>query len=173
MQLDAAAAITPTPVVQVLGSIPDGPAGVRVTLKLMRQLTRDARTDPSIRGLALQLVAGLRQKDYRGEVAAIHAFVRDRIRYVRDVHNVETLQTPRKTLELAAGDCDDKAMLTAALLEAIGYATRFSAVGFRPGHFAHVFPEVKLGAAWLPLETTENWPMGKRPPGIAAQMIQG
>lgn len=170
MQLDSAPAVTPH--VQVLGSIPSGPAGVRATLKIMRAWVKRYKTDPAIRGLALKLIDGLPQKDHRGEIERLHAYVRDCIRYVRDVLEVETLQTPVKTLELKAGDCDDKSMLLAALLEAIGYPTRFVAVGFSPGRFSHVFPEVRRGTAWIALETTEYWPVGRRPPGIASKMTQ-
>lgn len=171
MQLDALS-IPVTPHVQVLGALPSGPAGVRATLKIMKRWRDQYKTNPTIRNLALQLTTGLPQKDHRGEIERVHAFVRDSIRYVRDVAGVETLQTPLKTLELRAGDCDDKSTLIATLLASIGYPTRFVAVGFAPGRFSHVFAEVRRGTAWIALETTEYWPVGKKPPGIASKMTQ-
>ncbi|MDH5654196.1 MAG: transglutaminase-like domain-containing protein [Gammaproteobacteria bacterium] len=116
-----------------------------------------------LRQLALTLVDGRPQKDYIGEVRKIHAFVRDRIRYVKDIRGVETIQTPMKTLEIRQGDCDDLSLLTATLLETLGHPTRFVAIGFLPNKFSHVYVETKIKDKWYPLETTEPWPLGKSP----------
>ena len=40
------------------------------------------------------------------------------------INGVETVQTPLRTLENEAGDCDDKSLLTATLLETFGFSTR-------------------------------------------------
>lgn len=93
----------------------------------------------------------------------MHRYVRDNIRYVRDVRRVETLQTPLRTLENASGDCDDKATLFAALAESIGFATRFVAYGREPARFSHVIAEVRHGDRWLGAETTEPVALGWRP----------
>lgn len=151
----------------------DGAAGTLQTLKLMRSLVREYKIKLPIRELALKLVAPLKQKNFVGEVKAIHKFVRDEIRYVRDIVGVETIQTPVKTLDYAQGDCDDKATLAASLLEAIGHPTRFTAVGFKPGQFSHVLVETKVGRDWVAVETTEPVPLGWRPPGIKNKMIVG
>jgi transglutaminase-like putative cysteine protease len=156
-----------------LVNIPDGIAGVRRTLKHMVQLTRVGKLNLNVRLAAIQILeqAGLLQRDRAGIISALHEFVRDRIRYVNDIRGVETLQQPERTLELRAGDCDDKSILLASLLEALGYKTRFHAVGFQPGVLSHVFPEVWHGTGWLPLETTEFWEPG-RGPDAAAHMVQ-
>jgi len=137
----------------------------------MGRLTKDAKKTLPIRQTALYLVNGERQKDWTEEVNRIFEFVRDRIRYVRDVRNVETLQTPEKTLEFKQGDCDDKSMLLAALLESIGHPTRFVAIGFKPGHYAHVYVETKIGANWIGLETTEPVDMGWQPKGVVSRLV--
>lgn len=80
-----------------------------------------------------------------------------------DPVNVERIQTADKTLELAAGDCDDKSILLASMLEALGHPTRFMAIGFEPNVFTHVYVETKIGNDWIPLETTEPVPMGWEP----------
>lgn len=100
----------------------------------------------------------------------IHRFVRDRIRYVKDIKGVETLQSPEKTLEIGQGDCDDKSVLVGALLESIGHPVRFKAIGFIPGVFSHVLPETKIGSKWIAVETTEPWPLGRLPPGIIQRL---
>jgi transglutaminase-like putative cysteine protease len=154
-----------------LADLPTGRAGVQRTLRMMAALTRRGRTEMPVRELALRLVAGLRPKDYGAEIRRLHAYVRDAIRYVRDVRGVETLHTASRVLEQGQGDCDDKSVLLASLLESIGHRTRFTAVGFVPGRLSHVLPEVKLGRVWLPLETIVAGALpGWVPPGIVERM---
>ena len=140
-------------------AIPGGLAGVRRTLRLMVDVSSTFKTDLHVRTLAVNLVGGrvvtlsngqqiryplCRPKDYRGELRSLHAFVRDCIRYVRDVEGVETLQTPVQTLNVLAGDCDDKAMLFCSLAGAIGFQTRFAAIGVREQPFSHVMAQALL-----------------------------
>lgn len=136
----------------------------------MRQLVRDGKKSPVIRAKALELTGGLQQKNFVGEIRALHSFVRDRIRYVKDINGIETVHTPETLLSVGAGDCDDKATLLAALLESIGHKTRFWAVGFKPGHFSHVLVETLVGEKWLPLETTEPVSIGWRPRNVVSEI---
>ena len=153
--------------------IPSGAAGVRVTLRLMRDLVRQYRTDVNLRHTAASLVQHLPQKDWAGQVRTLHEFVRDGIRYIRDVNGVETVQTPDVTLRVKYGDCDDKATLLATMLESIGHPARFVAVGFKePERYSHVFVETPIGEKWRTLETTVDVPAGWTPRGIKARMIQ-
>jgi transglutaminase-like putative cysteine protease len=115
----------------------------------------------------LDLVRGLRQKDQIGEVAVTCRFVRDDIRYVGDVFNVETLQPPADTLLIGQGDCDDKATLVASMLISIGYPVQF-AVLERDRDFVHVWTQVGLFGDWYDLETTEPIPAG-----CAARFLDG
>jgi transglutaminase-like putative cysteine protease len=168
MLLDLAA--LPPPTARLL-TIPDGIAGVRATLKLMARAASDGKKHLNVRIAALEITQPIQQRDFISEVKSLHAFVRDRIRYVRDVAGVETLQTPERTLALKAGDCDDKSILLAALLESIGHKTRFHAVGFAPGKFSHVYPEVRVRTSWLPLEVTEPWEPGRAPRAVEHMII--
>lgn len=160
------------PPTATLAAIPDGREGTRATLKLMARLTRDGKRALPVRLAAQQLVQSLPQRDYAAEVKRLHAFVRDRIRYVRDIRGVETLQDAERTLTLKSGDCDDKSVLLASLLESIGHRTRFRAVGVSPNRFSHVYVESLLGRGWVPLETTEPWEAGRAPMRTAASMIE-
>lgn len=157
----------------LFGMLPDGRAGIVATLNIMRQIVRKYRKHPSIRELALRLTSDNRQNDVMADVKSLHAFVRDYIRYVNDTRGVETLQTPLATLELRAGDCDDKSILLASLLESIGRAARLVAVGFKPDSFCHVLVEVRSGngRTWIPLETIKNVPAGWFPADVRAKMI--
>lgn len=155
-----------------LGRLPTGDAGTRATLNIMAALVRRYKKHYPIRALALSLVKRTEQKDWHSEVARLHGYVRDRIRYVRDIHGVETLATPDRTLEAGQGDCDDKSTLLAALLESIGHPTRFVAVAVGPRpQFCHVYVETQVGPGWIPLETTESWPAGVAVPNATRRLV--
>lgn len=163
MQLEALA---------TLHKIPDGPAGVAQTLRIMRRLTREGKKNWVIRRKAMDLVQNNGQKAYGAEVRDIFHFVRDQIRYLQDIRGIETLSAPHITLELGQGDCDDKCVLLASLLESINHPTRFVAISLRPGIFSHVLVETKIGRRWVALETTEPVEMGWYPPGVLARMVE-
>lgn len=150
-----------------LFDLPSGADGVRATLALMSAMVKHHKKTPEIRNTAADLIQNLPQKAWSDEVRKIHAFVRDNIRYTRDVRNVETVQSPDVTLKLERGDCDDKSTLLAALLESIGHATRFVAIGMQPDFFSHVYVETLIGNKWIALETTENKPAGWIPKGVS------
>lgn len=153
-----------------LQGIPSGPKGVNATLRIMRQLTRQGKKYFPLRELALSLVENLNQKDWYGEIRALHTYVRDNIRYVKDINGIETVAQPQITVEMGQGDCDDKSVLLATLLESIGHPTRFVAIGFKPGHYSHVLVESKVGEKWIPLETTEPVSVGWYPKGVITRM---
>lgn len=152
------------------GELPRGQAGARRTLRIMRHMVRECKTDLALRALAMELVKHLPQRDIAGQARVLHAFVRDRIRYVGDIDGVETLHTPRQIVRQAQGDCDDKSLLLATLLASIGQKTRFVAVGYGPA-VSHVLVEVRIGSHWVPLETTENVGAGWHPGGITSRII--
>jgi len=151
--------------------IPEGREGVAHTLREMARLVREYKKNARIRDLAVQLTRDLPNKDYFREVARLHEYVRDNIRYVQDVRGVETVQTPTLTLDLGAGDCDDHALLICSLLESINHKTRFMAVGFQPGEIDHVFCETKIGHDYVAAETTEPVPLGWRPPDVVDHIV--
>ena len=163
----------PEPRPMTLGLVPDGPEGVAATLRAMVKLARQYRRDPGVMQLARRLVTHLPQYDRAGEVKALHAFVRDSIRYTNDPQDVELLQTPRATLEMGTGDCDDKSTLLASLLASIGRRARFVAIGMRPlgNSYEHVLVEVQNGKGWLPLETIKPVEAGWYPKGVARRMV--
>lgn len=138
----------------------------------MSQKVREGKVSPYIRQKALAITSGLRQKNRIGEIFSIWQFVRDQIRYVRDIRNVETVADAEYTLNQGAGDCDDKAVLTASLLESIGHPTAFWAIGLKPGKFSHVLVLTRAGASgkWLPLETTEAVRFGWFPKNVRSSI---
>ena len=119
--------------------------------------------------------SGLQQKDFSGEAGRLLAFVRDEIRYVRDIAQVETLHDAVTILRTKAGDCDDKAILLAALLGSIGFEhVRFVAAAWSPDQFSHVWTQVFLNGRWVDLEPTEPLPFGSSVPtgGVVAWLTK-
>lgn len=111
---------------------------------------------------ALALVERLRPYDTEGEIQALNAFVRDRIRYTRDVLGVETVQTPQATLMIGQGDCDDKATLLASLLMSIGIPAKFGMIR-RGNTYLHVFTIASCRGKPIDCETTLPVPCGTLP----------
>lgn len=117
-----------------------------------------------VRQLALECVRGALQKDYAEEARRCLEFVREEIRYVRDIDNVETLHTCDAILDLAQGDCDDKAILLAAMLSSLGHPVRFVVLGYGSGQWVHVWVQDLIYGKWVDLEPTEPIAYGNRVP---------
>jgi transglutaminase-like putative cysteine protease len=155
-----------------LAELPDGAQGTRTTLQIMSALVGQFKANPRIWELAHSLTQHLAPKDFAGQVRELHNYVRDQIRYVHDIRGIETVQTPTVTLDAGQGDCDDKATLLATLLESIGHATRFKAIGRVAGEFQHVYVQTPIGATWVSLDTTHDVPAGWEPAGFRTVMLQ-
>jgi transglutaminase-like putative cysteine protease len=78
------------------------------------------------------------------------------------LHHAETI------LEIGAGDCDDKAILLAALLLSIGHTPQFIAVAFQLDNYSHVWVRDYVRGKWLDLEGTEPIECGNRIPKAGA-----
>lgn len=151
---------------------PEGRPGSLHTVRLMRDLVRASRTDPAIIATAQNLVGLTPAHDFKAEAKTLFEFVRSRVRYVRDVHEVETLTAPVFVLDRMCGDCDDKATLLASLLEAIGFPTRFVLAGYRGALFDHVYLQVLVGDVWVNADPTVNQPFGWEAPGAVVYWVE-
>jgi len=114
------------------------------TLRVMRVKANEAKK--TLRPLAEKICAGLEPGDYNSEIYALYCWVRQNIRYARDIHNVEYVKAPARLLESKQGDCDDIACLLAALCMAMGNECRFLVVGFEDKNPSHVFCQVAVRA---------------------------
>lgn len=155
-----------------LTEIPSGRAGISATLRAMRDVTRDARTDYNIIQTADQITGGVPNKDWRGEAEVLLGWVRNNIRYSLDPVDVELVHTPVQTLVRRQGDCDDMSVLLGALLRAKGHPVAFKAVGFEPGLLSHVYVITLIGERWLGADATESHALGWEPPDITDYKIQ-
>jgi transglutaminase-like putative cysteine protease len=86
----------------------------------------------------------------------MYYFVRDNIQYVSDPYAKEYIASPLETLKTGGGDCDDGALLLAAMLESIGVNTRIVTI---PGHafvkaeMPDAPPKYKIGG-WIYMDWT-------------------
>lgn len=98
--------------------------------------------------------------DRRTIIATITGFVRDKVIYLPDPAGVEYIQAPTVLLELIRtgrrpyGDCDDKALLFASMLGAVGQETRIVGVHLKPDSvfWDHVIVGVKYNGQWLDID---------------------
>ena len=171
--------------VQVQRSVlPNGIAGVDATVRKMVDLAHSQYGSKSakIRALAIDILrnAGVPDKDYYGEMVAIHNWVRDNIRYTRDPIGQETLSYPEETaFNSRAGDCDDLSILEMALLGAVGIESYPVVIGMAPNHYSHVYIHGKVPAGKgrnagkiLPLDPImKNWEAGREAPDVKAKKL--
>lgn len=157
-----------------LEKIPGGWKGTAATIKRMHQLAAQGKTDWTIVKVASVIVRGCQVKDYNCAASRIFGFVKRKIEFRLDPHQVELIQHPLRTLERKAGDCDDHAILLAALAGAIGIPYAFKTIKAdtnRPNDFSHVytvfaFPgqdklvaaDTTVGRSTLGWEPPGNWP---------------
>lgn len=137
--------------------IPAGPLGIELTVVHMRREVRAALGDPLLEGTARAIVGGASP---RSAAARIRAFLDDRTRFVPDPLGVELIRSPVFMLETiecagyAVGDCDDIAVLGAALGLSAGIPARFVLLAFEdPGLYEHVYTEL-LTPEPVELDTT-------------------
>jgi hypothetical protein len=167
----------------------DDEANTAQTIARMAQYIREDAVSPIIRQAAHAAAGSAR--DPRAEAEAVHAWIRAHVRYqpdeeiaaemngarpiVRRPNFAEVLIRPVDllTMPAPAGDCDDFAMLTAAMLRALGVDSELVTVAADaadPESYSHVYVMAKLdGGASLALDSSHGpypgWevaPAGKR-----------
>ncbi len=135
-----------------------------MTVWHMAKLSRAGGRSALVRSRAAELRAA------GGGARALRAYVDRVFRFVPDPEGVELLKTPELMLEEvrrtgeASGDCDDAAILSAALALELGYQVRFIVLGFKlGGDYGHVYTDISSGGPWLELDVTAP---AQFPPGL-------
>lgn len=146
-----------------MGELPNGSATIPATMAEMWKKIADPGSQMATYAMARHLIQHVPQKALLHEANALFSFVQNHIRYVRDPHNIEALQTPAATLQLKSGDCDDKTILLAALLLSIGIPVKLIVGGFVKGRYTHVWLRAGIRSNWVPMDPTEPRPMGWEP----------
>jgi len=125
----------------------------------MAQLVRARRDHGTVRDMAVRIAQGCPPLDDVCRMQRVRAWVQLAVQYERDPRGGDFIHDPLAMIQRietrgnVAGDCDDASVLTSALLESLGIATRFTAISTRPdAKLHHVAAEAKDKAGtwyWL------------------------
>lgn len=130
----------------------------------MRAMVYREFLNPAVRLTAAQIVAGISGQDGVEQAQAIRDWLDSHTDFLRDPDGVEMLHGPVwqvnqiRTHGTEQVDCDDVAMLGAALGKAIGLRARFVVVGFDSPRAAyrHVWAELspRGNVKWVDMDVT-------------------
>jgi hypothetical protein len=146
-------------------SVGTGYSGTADTIKVMQKVTSYGKRHWSVRSAACNAIQGCDQKDFLCYTKAIFQYVQG-FRYVYDGSSTEYIQSPEKTIEIQAGDCDCLVCCLAAMLESIGIPCFFETFK-KPGsgEFTHVaVVAVVPGHGKVPLDPTMPYEAGWKAP---------
>lgn len=129
---------------------------------------------PEVRAQAVDIVRYLPARQDRQHLTAIRDWLKDRVKFLRDARDAEQnfeVTWMLKQIEhygFVNVDCDDAAVLAAALGKSIGLRARFvcAAFGSKLAGFAHVWTDLSspIGKPdWLDMDVTraqQNLPIG-------------
>ncbi len=90
----------------------------------MREMITRSANDPALIRQAIGVIRAVDGGSYFDEAQAICEYVRDHVRYTNDVSGEDIYRDPLLTLDLKAGDCNNKVVLGCALAKAVGFPTR-------------------------------------------------
>lgn len=154
--------------------LPASTFGTLLTVAQMRMMVYREFMNPVVRLTAAGIVAGLGGKDGVEQAQEIRDWLETHTEFLRDPDQVEMLHGPVWQIQqiqqngVVQVDCDDVAMLGAALGKAIGLRARFVVVAFDAPNapFRHVWAELSSANvdAWVDMDVTrpaQGLPFGR------------
>lgn len=136
--------------------IPNDFYGTVDTIKQMQKLVSEGKRDPFLLNVVIpRVIRNAEYKDKFDEVDKIFNFIKLHVRYVYDPFRVELIQSPIRTLQRHAADCDDLCVLLNTLCEIIGLRTFFKTIKAdpsRPDEFSHVYSIVVIKNEKVPAD---------------------
>lgn len=154
--------------------LPSSDFGTLLTAFQMRMMVYREFMNPIVRLTASEIVRGLGGTDAVAQAQEIRDWLEAHTEFLRDPDKVEMLHGPVWQLQqikqngVVQVDCDDVAMLGAALGKAIGMRARFVIVGFDSPNspYRHVWTELAPANlnAWVDLDVTrpaQGLPFGR------------
>ncbi len=159
-----------------VSSIPAG--DIDDTMAVIVQEILIGRDLPEIRAVVSDILTektgrqwSIPERDWAGEIAAIHGYVKDiykdlysevrsRARYTRDTYKKELFQRGHNTLELRMGDCDDLTILLGSLYMTVGYGVILRIVGLGGNTYQHIYLLVGTPPEdpqeWIPVDPSRD-----------------
>jgi hypothetical protein len=145
-------------------TIADGDLGVAQTVAAMAGLVRSSIATPIVRQSVAQILTSIEPGDYLGQAYAVREWLSQHITFLRDPAGVELLHTPEWLIRAifmsgtAKVDCDDVAILAAALMGAIGWRVAFVTVAFLDNApFSHIYCSSSPPVAFLDSGGEQIW----------------
>lgn len=144
-----------------------GDSGAETTLLHMVRLANDAASDPTVVQFARQLAVNAAPRNPVAQAFAIRGWLSRVWRFVDDPTELDLLRSPVEMLgdyaahSVVMGDCDEAAILGAALGKAIGLPAQLVALSFvqsdgTPGPFEHVYAAlVMVDGSVIDLDVTK------------------
>lgn len=134
---------------------------VVATLSAMRKLVKQGSVNPKVRETAVGIVAGMPVSQHPLLIAQ---WVDQRTSFVRDPIGVEALHEPSLMIDMiektgvAGVDCDDVAILSAALGMSVGVPAGFVVLAFgTSSHYQHVFTVLgSRNGGYVAVDPTRN-----------------
>lgn len=164
--------------------LPNGADGNIATVQFLVKLARKRAKHPVVRQLALNIIrhAGTKSMFYKDESIAIAKWVQSNLHYVKDISGVETVHDPLTMIDkvqrgTAAVDCDDHAVLLAALLLSIGHRPIFRIVRYSKNsasyNHIYVYEYVKNKNEQLHDRVVMDCIMKSKPIGFEVPHVEG
>ncbi|MEC9331355.1 MAG: transglutaminase-like domain-containing protein [Verrucomicrobiota bacterium] len=138
----------------------------------MIRVIQAGKRDPRIRERVAKIVQNLPEKDDGAEIKAIFNYVREKVRFTSDIHNIETYQDPVTTLDrFGIGDCDDYVIALASMYLNIGFPVRIKVSADTSTHptqsepqWNHVWLQVGVPkinpTQWIDVDASVDRPLG-------------
>jgi transglutaminase-like putative cysteine protease len=134
----------------------------------MKRLVVESMKDPVVLEEAKRVIRSAGGKNRFSQAHAIASHMQSVMHFVRDPYQIETLHTPRYMIDryiphgIFEADCDDYAILSAALAKAVGLKTVFVIMGFldQSAPWAHVFTMAETERGWVPFDVSFGIPPG-------------
>ena len=127
----------------------------------IRRMLDDAARDVEVRGLAASIA-------WDKPLQNINSWVKANVHYVPDPHDVELFTSPSRMVreynegKPLVGDCDDMALLSVALLRAVGIRSNVVLLDTKGEGLDHAVAQAwsdKLGA-WVYVDPSSKLPFG-------------
>jgi transglutaminase-like putative cysteine protease len=164
-------------VTQRSGWVFDTNVDAATTMQRMAAKVRDCVShSKDVIDTANNIVSVVPPRDIHGQIQAIYDWLLRRFRFVSDPVNVELLRDPAEAIKrinargFTQGDCDEAAMLSAALGISNGIPARFRALAFAArAPYSHVIADLRDNdGTWYPMDITR--PQGFTPPPVARSL---
>lgn len=165
--------------------LPSGDLGIYWTVANMRAMVYREYMSPLVRLTAVNIVAGISGKDEVEQAQAIRDWIETHTEFIRDPDGGEMLHGPIWQLRhirqygVVRVDCDDVAILSAALGKAIGLRARFVVLALGSRAYRHVFTELSprgvtgtsgASGGWVDMDVTRDAQM--LPHGVSRFFIK-